>query len=89
VRSTYGFDDLVEVIRHFAGCHDYDQAVSTAFQAYDLVEGAAAVAALLTEVVPLIPVSSTNHRSPQECRQGRAASMSSRVNRCTHRYTVT
>jgi hypothetical protein len=34
-------------------------------------------------------VSSTNHRSPGACRQGRAASTSSGVNRCTHRYTVT
>jgi hypothetical protein len=30
-------------------------------------------------------VSSTNHRSPGACRQGRAASISSGVNRCTHR----
>jgi hypothetical protein len=30
-------------------------------------------------------VSSTNHRSPGACRQGRAASTSSGVNRCTQR----
>jgi hypothetical protein len=34
-------------------------------------------------------VSSTNHRSLGACPQGRAAAMSSEVNRCTHRYTVT
>src|SRR6185312_11305647 len=34
-------------------------------------------------------VSSTNQRSPGACRQGRAASISSGVNRCTQRYTVT
>jgi hypothetical protein len=28
-------------------------------------------------------------RSPGACRQGRAASISSGVNRCTHRYTLT
>ncbi len=33
-------------------------------------------------------VSSTNHRSPGACRQGRAASISSGENRCTHRYTL-
>src|SRR5918997_2180823 len=37
----------------------------------------------------LIYVSSTNHRSPGACRHGRAASISSGVNRCTHRYTLT
>ena len=50
-----GFDDLVELIRHLAGCHDYDQAVTVAFQACDLVGGAVACAALLAEAVPLIP----------------------------------
>jgi hypothetical protein len=30
-----------------------------------------------------------NHRPPGAWRQGRAASMNSRVNRCTHRYTLT
>jgi hypothetical protein len=34
-------------------------------------------------------VSSTDQRSPTACRQGRAASASSGVNRSTHRYTVT
>jgi hypothetical protein len=50
-----GFDDLVELIRHLAGCRDYDQAVAVAFQACDLVGGAVACAALLAEAVPLIP----------------------------------
>lgn len=34
-------------------------------------------------------VSSTNHLSPGQCRQGRAASISIGVNRRTQRYTVT
>ncbi|MBV9011564.1 MAG: CHAT domain-containing protein [Pseudonocardiales bacterium] len=50
-----GFDDLVEIIRHYAGCRDYDHAVAAAFQACDLVGGTVAVAALLAEAVPLIP----------------------------------
>jgi tetratricopeptide (TPR) repeat protein len=50
-----GLDDLVEVIRHFAGCGDYDQAVDAAFRACDLVQGSVAIAALLAEAVPLIP----------------------------------
>lgn len=32
-------------------------------------------------------VSSANQRSPGRCRQGRAASISSGVNRCTHRWS--
>jgi hypothetical protein len=50
-----GLDDLVEVIRHFAGCGDYDQAVAVAFEACELVGGAVGIAALLAEAVPLIP----------------------------------
>jgi hypothetical protein len=50
-----GFDDLVELIRHFAGCREYDDAVSVAFEACDLVGGEVAISALLAESVPLIP----------------------------------
>jgi hypothetical protein len=50
-----GFDDLIELIRHFAGCREYDDAVSVAFQACDLVGGEVAISALLAESVPLIP----------------------------------
>ena len=50
-----GFDDLVELICHFAGCREYDEAVSVAFQACDLVGGEVAISALLAESVPLIP----------------------------------
>jgi len=50
-----GFDDLVELIRHLAGCHDYDTAVAVAFQGCDLLNGEVAISALLAETVPLIP----------------------------------
>ncbi|MGI9000608.1 MAG: CHAT domain-containing protein [Pseudonocardia sp.] len=50
-----GFDDLVELIRHHTGCHEYDNAVEIAFQACDLLDGEVAISALLAEVVPLIP----------------------------------
>ena len=50
-----GFDDLVELIRHFAGCGDYDAAVAVAFEGCDLLSGEVAIAALLAEAVPLIP----------------------------------
>ncbi|MDQ3154408.1 MAG: hypothetical protein M3R63_22705 [Actinomycetota bacterium] len=50
-----GFDDLVELIRHLTGCCEYDDAVSFAFDACDLVGGEVAVSALLAESVPLIP----------------------------------
>jgi hypothetical protein len=50
-----GFDDLTEYIAHLAGCGDHDTAVNAAWQAVDGVGGEVAVAALLAEVVPLIP----------------------------------
>ena len=50
-----GFDDLVELIRHLTGCREYDQAVSFAFEACDLIGGEVAISALLAESVPLIP----------------------------------
>jgi tetratricopeptide (TPR) repeat protein len=52
------FEDIVELIRHLAGHHDYDTAVAVAFEACDLVGGEVAVSALLADTVPLIP---TNH----------------------------
>ncbi len=50
-----GFDDLVELIRHLAGCDRYDDAVAVAFQSCDIVDGPVAVSALLADTVPLIP----------------------------------
>lgn len=50
-----GFDDLVELIGHLAGCRDYDNAVAAAFQGCDLLDGEVAIAALLAETVPPIP----------------------------------
>ncbi|MGH3623374.1 MAG: hypothetical protein ACRDQ5_16510 [Sciscionella sp.] len=49
------FDDLVEVVRHLAGCHDYDGAVQAAFDACDILTGEVAISALLAEAVPLLP----------------------------------
>jgi CHAT domain len=50
-----GFDDLVELIRHLAGCQNYDDAVQVAFEFCDLLKGEVAISALLAEAVPLIP----------------------------------
>ncbi|MET9224723.1 CHAT domain-containing protein [Lentzea sp. NPDC003310] len=56
-----GADDLVDLIRHLAGSHNYDDAVRAAFEGCDLVGGEVAVAALLAEAVPLIPTDHPNY----------------------------
>jgi tetratricopeptide (TPR) repeat protein len=49
------YDDLVDLIRHLAMSHQYDVAVSVAFDGCDLIDGELGVSALLAETVPLIP----------------------------------
>ncbi|MGW4213834.1 CHAT domain-containing protein [Lentzea sp. NPDC004789] len=55
------FDDIVDLIYHLVGYHNYDTAVRVAFEACNLVGGEVAVSALLAETVPLIPVEHRNY----------------------------
>jgi tetratricopeptide (TPR) repeat protein len=50
------FDDLVDLVRHFAQAGRFDEAIDYALSACDIVGGQLDVAALLAETVPLIPV---------------------------------
>ncbi|MEU0886222.1 CHAT domain-containing protein [Lentzea sp. NPDC005914] len=86
-----GFDDVVDLIRHLAGSHNYDDAVDAAFQGCDVVGGEVAVAALLAEAVPLIP---TNHPdylvlADRECTALRTIGLTSATkNRRLHQLAI-
>ena len=64
------FDDYVEVSRHLAAALRYDEAVATALQACDRVGGEVAAAALLADIVPLIPTNQSRFFSiaDRECK---------------------
>ncbi|MEJ2851874.1 CHAT domain-containing protein [Saccharothrix sp. CCNWLW140] len=62
-------DDYIDHIRHLASCGDYDEAADAALTACHLVDGEVTVAALLAEIVPLIPTSHRHYTwlSEREC----------------------